>query len=146
MEQKRSHEAKCPSFQLRPVGIDVKPSIQILSLWLYILKSEGCQKSYINEKILKDGQEEVIQEKNGEEVRLAGLSKRNFFGEMAIFDCEVRSATVHASGIVQALTIDKRTFLRKITKDPALAFRIIEKMSLRIRDLNAEIVHHKTGD
>ena len=56
MEQDRSSEAKCPSFQLRPVGIDVKPSIQILSLWLYIFKSVGRQKSYISKKhSRKDG-------------------------------------------------------------------------------------------
>lgn len=93
---------------------------------------------------IQDGQVEVIQEKNGEEVRLAVLSKGDFFGEMAIFDREVRSATVRALGIVRTLTIEKRTFLRKITQDPSLAFRIIEKMSRRIRDLNAEIVRLKT--
>jgi len=31
-------------------------------------------------------------------------------------------------------------------QDPSLAFRIIERMSRRIRDLNAEIVRLKTGD
>ena len=95
---------------------------------------------------IQEGQVEVIQEKNDEEVRLAVLGRGDFFGEMAIFDREVRSATVRALGIVRVLTIDKRTFLRKITQDPSLAFRIIERMSNRIRDLNAEIVRLKTGD
>lgn len=95
---------------------------------------------------IQDGQVEVIQEKNGEEVRLAVLGKGDFFGEMAIFDREARSATVRAIGVVRALTIDKRTFLRKITQDPSLAFRIIERMSRRIRDLNSEIFQLKTAE
>ena len=37
------------------------------------------------------------------------------------------------------LTLDKRAFLRQVHEDPSLAFRILEKMSLRIRHLDAEI-------
>jgi CRP/FNR family cyclic AMP-dependent transcriptional regulator len=86
-----------------------------------------------------DGRVEVIRETEGEEVRLAELGRGDFFGEMAIFDHEVRSATVRALGLVRALTIDKRTLLRRITEDPSLAFRILEKMSRRIRDLNKKM-------
>jgi len=95
---------------------------------------------------IQDGQVEVIQEKNGKEFRLAVLGKGDFFGEMAVFDREVRSATVRALGIVRAITIDKRTFLKKITRDPSLAFRIIESMSRRIRELDAEIVRLRAGE
>lgn len=95
---------------------------------------------------IQDGQVEVIQEKNGKEIRLAVLSKGDFFGEMAVFDREVRSATVRALGIIRAITIDKRTFLKKITQDSSLAFRIIESMSRRIRELDAEMVKLKTRE
>ncbi len=94
---------------------------------------------------IQEGQVEVVQEKDGKEIQLAVLSRGDFFGEMALFDREVRSATVRAKGEVRALTIDKRTFLRKITEDPSLAFRIVERMSRRIRELDAEIVRLKTG-
>jgi len=86
-----------------------------------------------------DGRVEVIHETEGKEVRLAELGRGDFFGEMAIFDHEVRSATVRALGPVRALTIDKRTLLRRITEDPSLAFRILEKMSHRIRELNKKM-------
>jgi CRP/FNR family cyclic AMP-dependent transcriptional regulator len=86
-----------------------------------------------------DGRVEVIHESEGKEVRLAELGRGDFFGEMALFDHEVRSATVRALGPVRALTIDKRTLLRRITEDPSLAFRILEKMSHRIRDLNTRM-------
>ncbi len=94
---------------------------------------------------IQEGQVEVIQEKDGQEVQLAVLGKGDFFGEMAIFEREVRSATIRARGEVRALTVDKRTFLRRITEDPSIAFRIVERMSRRIRELDAEIVRLKTG-
>ena len=94
---------------------------------------------------IQGGKVEVIQEKSGKEICLAMLSKGDFFGEMAIFEHEVRSATVRALGEVRALTIDKRTFLRRITEDPSLAFRIVERMSHRIREMNSKLVRLKTG-
>jgi CRP-like cAMP-binding protein len=57
---------------------------------------------------------------------------------MAIFDRDVRSATVRALGEVRVLTVDKKNFLRRIHQDPSLAFRIVETMSLRIRELTDE--------
>ncbi len=92
-----------------------------------------------------DGQVEVLGEGEIKEFRLAVLGKGDFFGEMAIFDQEVRSATVRALGRVRALTIDKRTLLRRITEDPTLAFRILEKMSHRIRQLNRKLADEDMG-
>lgn len=95
--------------------------------------------------VIQTGQIEVFQEKEGKEVRLAVLGEGDFFGEMALFEREVRSATVRALGDVRVLTLDKRTFLRRVHEDPSLAFRILQKMSYRIRELDAEIVRLKTG-
>jgi len=92
-----------------------------------------------------EGKVEVLQEREGKEVRLAVLEKGEFFGEMAIFEKEVRSATVRAMGEVRALTIDKRTLLRRISEDPTIAFRIMERMSHRIRELDNEIVRLKAS-
>ena len=92
-----------------------------------------------------EGEVEVLQVREGKEVRLAVLDKGEFFGEMAIFEKEVRSATVRAMGVVRALTIDKRTLLRRISEDPTLAFRIVERMSHRIREMDNEIVRLKAS-
>jgi CRP/FNR family cyclic AMP-dependent transcriptional regulator len=86
-----------------------------------------------------EGTVEVLREKNGREVCLAVLSKGDFFGEMAIFEREARSASVRAMGEVRAMTIDKKTLMRRISEDPSLAFRILEKMANRIRELDVEI-------
>jgi hypothetical protein len=95
--------------------------------------------------VIQDGQVEVLAEKDGLEVRLAVLGEGEYFGEMAVFEHEVRSATVRAMGPVRVLTVDKKTLLRRIHEDPSLAFRILQKMSQRIRDMNSELSQFKTS-
>jgi CRP-like cAMP-binding protein len=89
--------------------------------------------------VIQEGKVEVVIEENGNEVVLAEREEGEFFGEMAIFDRDARSATVRAKGQVRALTVDKKNFLRRIHKDPSLAFRIVETMSHRIRELGDEV-------
>lgn len=96
--------------------------------------------------VIQEGRTEVVEEQDGKEVRLAILGEGDFFGEMAIFEHEVRSATVRCLGEVRALTVDKRTFLRRTHEDPSLAFRIIQIMSSRIRQLDTELTRIKSGD
>ena len=89
--------------------------------------------------VIQQGQVEVVREQDGAEVQLATLGEGDFFGEMALFDRERRSATVRALGEACVLTVDKRTFLRRIHEDPSLAFRIVKGMSQRIRTLDAQV-------
>jgi CRP-like cAMP-binding protein len=86
--------------------------------------------------VIQQGQVEILLKKGDADVCVAVLGEGDFFGEMALFDQEVRSATVRARGEVRILTLEKRTFLRRIHEDPSLAFRMLEKMSRRIRKLN----------
>ena len=95
--------------------------------------------------VVEQGEVEVVLGSGEAGIRLAVLGEGEFFGEMAIFDRDVRSATVRALGKVQVMTIDKATFLRRISEDPSLAFRVIKKMSRRIRDLNNELTSLKSG-
>ncbi len=89
--------------------------------------------------VIQSGSVEVVRESDGKEVRLAELSDGDFFGEMALFEKDVRSATVRPLNEVRVLTIDKKIFLRKIHEDPSLAFRIMQKMSQRIREIDGEL-------
>jgi CRP-like cAMP-binding protein len=60
---------------------------------------------------------------------------------MALVDHIVRSASVRALGRATVLTVDKRTFLRRVHEDPSLAYRIMEGMSHEIRRLAEEVTH-----
>ena len=85
--------------------------------------------------VIQDGYVEVIKEVNGQDVRLAVLGKDDFFGEMAIFEKEVRGATVRALGTARILTIESKNLLRRIHEDPSLAYRMVQVMSNRVRKL-----------
>lgn len=97
--------------------------------------------------VIQSGSAEVVRESDGSEVSVATLRKGDTFGEMAIFEHEVRSASVRALGEARILTIDKRTFLRRVQEDPTLAFNILKTLCGRIRHLNSEIVDlsHRLG-
>lgn len=94
--------------------------------------------------VVQGGQVEVVQRSDdGKEQHLAYLDAGDFFGEMAVFEKEVRSATVRAHGEARVLKIDKRTLLRRIREDPLLAVNLLKTMSHRIRELNGQIAHHR---
>ena len=91
--------------------------------------------------VVQSGQVEVVQRVNGGEQRLAVLETGNFFGEMALFEREVRSATVRALDDSRVLRIDNNTLLRRNREDPLLAVNLLQTMSGRIRELNAGLAH-----
>jgi CRP-like cAMP-binding protein len=93
--------------------------------------------------VIQSGEVEVLRDNDGTQVQLAVRKNGDFFGEMALFSKELRSATVRALGNARVLTIDRKNLLNSIQKDPSLAFRIIETLSKRIRDLSEEIVPYK---
>jgi CRP-like cAMP-binding protein len=88
---------------------------------------------------IQQGRVEVVRETADGDLRVAVLEEGDIFGEMAIFEKEVRSATVRALGEARVLTIDKRTFLRRVQQDPSLAFNVAQMMCKRIRHLNEEL-------
>lgn len=93
--------------------------------------------------IVQQGEVEVIAENPDAGIPLSVLKPSDVFGEMALFTRSTRSATVRAKGETRVLTIDKKGFLKRIHEDPSLAFRILQKMSERIQELNKEVIRLK---
>ena len=89
--------------------------------------------------VIQEGLVEVVVEADGQEIHIAIRGEGEFFGEMAIFEHEVRMATVRALGQARVLTIDEKNFLRRIHEDPSLAYRIVRTMSQRIRAMSIRI-------
>ena len=92
--------------------------------------------------IILSGNTEIIKKRGGVETTLATLEEGDFFGEMSLFDNSPRSATVKALGDVKLLEINQKNFLKKISRDPSLAFSMFEKMSLRIRKSDEKILNY----
>jgi len=93
--------------------------------------------------VVQAGKLEVLREEHDGNVRVAVMNAGDIFGEMSIFEREVRSATVRALGEARVLTVDKKTFLRRIQEDPPLAFNLVKLMSHRIRRLTEEVASMK---
>lgn len=89
--------------------------------------------------VVQEGQVEIVQETERGEVLLAVRGKGEFFGEMAAFGLEARTATVRAIGEARVLTIDKRNLMRRVYEDPSLAFHLLKTMSARIKELSQEV-------
>ncbi len=89
--------------------------------------------------VIQDGEVEVIRSHNGSTVPLAVLGQGDIFGELSLFGNDKRSATVRALGDARIITVDKKTFLRRIQEDLTLSFRIFQTMADRINNMNAEL-------
>jgi CRP/FNR family transcriptional regulator len=90
--------------------------------------------------VIEEGTVEIVAEGDGHETVLRTAGPGELLGEMALFEKQPRSATVRSRGRARILTIDRRHFLRRISEDPTLAFRIIEAMAHRVRELSREVV------
>jgi CRP-like cAMP-binding protein len=93
--------------------------------------------------VIQQGEVEAIAESDGSDLRLRKMGPNEFFGEMALFEHETRTATIRAVGPTRVLTIDKKNFLGGIHEDPSLAFRIVKTMSHRIRDLTNRLADYE---
>ena len=93
--------------------------------------------------VVQEGQLEVVRQEEGKETVLRVVAKDELVGEMAVFERQRRSATVRARGQARVLTLDKKNFLRRVNEDPSLAFRIVETMSRRVRELSSQVVELK---
>ena len=93
--------------------------------------------------VIQEGEVEAVAETDGKELRLRTMGPNEFFGEMALFEKETRTATIRAIRPTRVLTIDKKTFLGGIHEDPSLAFRIVQTMSHRIRDLTDRLARYE---
>ena len=93
--------------------------------------------------VIQKGEVEAIAEADGREIRLRTMGRNEFFGEMALFEKATRTATIRATKPTRLLTIDKKNFLGGIHEDPSLAFRIVQTMSHRIRDLTERLANYE---
>nr|NQU93228.1 cyclic nucleotide-binding domain-containing protein [Bacteroidota bacterium] len=86
--------------------------------------------------VIQEGRVGVFHQKDDKEIKVAELGQADFFGEMGLFEKDVRSCTVRSIGEAKVMTIDKKNFYKTIQQDPSLAYRLLEKMSKRLRDTN----------
>lgn len=93
--------------------------------------------------VIQEGQVEIVSRSTGQDVRLAVRGKGEFVGEMALFDSEVRSADVRALGNARLLTVDRKNLMSRVHEDPSLAYRLLQTLTRRVRELSEEVARLK---
>jgi CRP-like cAMP-binding protein len=96
--------------------------------------------------VIQSGKVGVYVEDEAQERLLRTLDSGELFGELALFDHQVRSATIRAHGKAQILTLDKRTMLRRFYEDPSLAYSVVETLAHRVRQLTDELTTERAKD
>jgi CRP/FNR family cyclic AMP-dependent transcriptional regulator len=94
--------------------------------------------------VVQSGMVEVVHEEADSEVRLSTLGEGDFFGEVPFFERVnsqgIARVTVRAVEESRVLTVDKKTIVRRIHEDPSLAYKILQIMSRRIRELEKDMI------
>ena len=92
--------------------------------------------------IIVRGEVEVVKGMGEEkERRLGTLGPLSYFGEMALVDDLVRSASVVAKKKTEALSLHQETFRQEVERSPAIAFELLHLLSRRIRALEKSTVN-----
>jgi len=85
--------------------------------------------------LILDGAVEV---RRGKRV-LAKLGRKEFFGEMALFDNQPRSADVVATEQTTCLLLTSWNLIGVITATPKIAQRVIAELARRLRETNKSL-------
>jgi CRP-like cAMP-binding protein len=91
--------------------------------------------------IIQEGNVRISKQIGGKEHILAVLGKGDFFGEMAIVNRAVRTATATAAGTVHLLAFNREGFLGMIEKNARIALNIIDKLCRRLQQADLQIHH-----
>lgn len=90
--------------------------------------------------VIQSGRVEITKQAGGQELRLAVLERGDFFGEMSLLESLPRDANARAMGETKLLVISAGGLLVRLRRDPTFAFEMLNRLSGRVRSLNARIV------
>lgn len=89
--------------------------------------------------VILDGKADILAEANGGQIKIAELADNAIVGEIAIL-CDVsRTATVKASGSLEALRIRKDVFLKLLADYPDMMFEILRSLAQRLTRTTSEL-------
>ena len=89
--------------------------------------------------VILEGKADILAESNGGQIKIAELADNAIVGEIAIL-CDVsRTATVKASGPLEALRIRKDVFLNLLADYPDMMFEILRSLAQRLTRTTSEL-------
>jgi CRP-like cAMP-binding protein len=91
--------------------------------------------------IVQQGRVVLTRKVAGQDVFLAVAERGDFFGEMALFASQTRSATCYAIEPSRLLALRSGELLIKLRRDPTFAFEMLQQMSHRLAFLETSLAH-----
>jgi CRP/FNR family cyclic AMP-dependent transcriptional regulator len=86
------------------------------------------------------GSAEVVKGAEGTSPRVLGtLGPGDFFGEMALLDNYLRSATVRALEDTECVVLSRWDFLAELRTSPSIAVQMLPVLSRRLREAEAQL-------
>ncbi|WP_118134170.1 cyclic nucleotide-binding domain-containing protein [Oceanicella sp. SM1341] len=95
--------------------------------------------------VLLNGDAEILVEAHGKDTAVARVGAHEVVGEMALLTEGPRSATVRALGTVQALRIDRTTFLKLLKQFPEMGLELLRVMTDRLEHTTAELANARAA-
>jgi CRP-like cAMP-binding protein len=103
-----------------------------------VIFQEGTQGDVLY--VIRSGRVLIKREHTGgRTIALAEMGAGDMFGELAVFDKEVRSATVECIEPVKAVALTSGDVSRVLTRNPEIAVKVIQALSRRLREANSRI-------
>ena len=91
--------------------------------------------------VIVSGEVEVIKDMGSKkEKRLRTLGAQSYFGEMALIDDFVRTASVVAKEDTQVLILEQWNLRQEIEKYPVVAIELLQMLSRRIRAIEKSMI------
>lgn len=86
--------------------------------------------------IVQSGAVEAVHAQGDRQTALNIMEKGDFFGEMALFGDEPRSATVIALSRTRLLPLTRDSLLKRVSTDPSVSLRLMQTLIQRIQRLD----------
>lgn len=103
-----------------------------------VIFQEGTQGDVMY--VIREGRVLIKREHvGGRSIALTEMGKGDIFGELAVFDKEMRSATVECVAPTQVVALTSRDVSRVLTRNPEIAMKVIVSLSRRLRAANSRI-------
>ena len=153
MEDGMETEITIPDKILRLKGINIFEGLSVSELAAIASVTEelDCRK---DEFVIKEGEAgetmfliingtvsvlKGVGEEASREIELARIGVGDYFGEMALFEDAVRSASIKASEDSRFLVLHKQEFTEIVREYPQIALHICKALSGRMRDLHEKL-------
>ncbi len=103
-----------------------------------VIFQEGSQGDVMY--VIQDGRVLIKREHaGGRTIALTEMGAGDIFGELAVFDKEVRSATVECVAPTKVVALTSRDVQRVLKRNPEIAMKVIVSLSRRVREANSRI-------